>query len=73
MKIGDRIFITKPLVMHHKTYPIGHEFTIISSSQRGWDIKDDDGNVISETLFITDTFRCISEERDIKINKILDK
>ena len=53
MKIGDRIYITEELKMNNKIYPIGHQFVIIGSSPRGWDIKDDEGNTVYETLFIT--------------------
>lgn len=75
MKIGSKIRITKPLEMFNKTYPIGHEFTIIGSSgYRGWDIRDDDGNTIYETLFSQNTFEeyNILEERKKKINRIKD-
>ena len=73
MKIGSRIRIKEPLEMYKKTYPIGHEFTIFGSSGfRGWDIIDDDGNKIYETLFSNNTFEEITllEQRKNKINKI---
>lgn len=73
MKIGDRIYITEELKMNNKVYPIGHQFVIIGSSPRGWDIKDDEGNTVYETLFISHTFKSISAERNYKIEQILKK
>lgn len=73
MKIGSRIKINKPLEMYNKTYPVGHEFTIFGSSgYRGWDIVDDEGNKIYETLFSSSTFEEIPllEQRKNKINKL---
>lgn len=73
LKIGSRIRIKEPLEMLHKTYPKGHEFTIIGSSGfRGWDIMDDEGNTVYETLFSQNTFEEIDllEQRKRKINKI---
>lgn len=55
-----------------KLYKKGHLFTVTGNSFRGLDLKDDDGNVISETLFIDHIISDdISEIRDMKIRKDL--
>ena len=47
IKIGSRVKIKNDLEMLNRIYRKNHEFTIISSSERGWDIQDDNGNVIA--------------------------
>lgn len=67
--IGSRIKLNKPLEMYNKTYPVNHQFTVIRSSYRGWDIIDDYGNEVCECLFIQDTFELL--DRNDKIDIIL--
>jgi hypothetical protein len=43
------------------TYTKGHEFTVYDSSSRGWDLIDDDGNKITECLFIHDKLELLYE------------
>ena len=70
MKIGDRVALEERVELFHKTYEIGHEFTIVSSDDiRGFDLKDDDGNMLCETRGTK--MRSIQEWRDKQINKIL--
>ena len=74
IKIGSRIKLNAELKMHNITYPIGHQFVIVSDSgYRGWDIRDDDGNMVYECLFIQDTFELFDLDirRDEKIDVIL--
>ncbi len=72
MKIGDRVVLTKMVVMYESTYFPGHQFTIIGEdSIRGFDLEDDKGNKIYETRFITDSYISISEYRDRKVDEYL--
>jgi len=73
MKVGDRVYINRELEMFGRIYTKGHQFIITGSSYRGWDLIDDDGNKVTETLFISDSIKSLSEERNIKINEILKK
>lgn len=52
IKIGSRVRLTKDVSLFHRTFTKGHEFTVYGSSYRGWDLVDDDGNKMDETLFI---------------------
>ena len=69
----DNIVVLKErFEFNGKVFERGHHFTIIDSSyNRGWDLKDDDGNCIYECLFIHDKFMSISDWRDEKINEII--
>ena len=73
MKIGDKVVITKDFVFNKKQYKVGDIFTIISDSgMRGWDIQDKDGNIIYETMMISDHYIPIplKELRKEKLNEI---
>lgn len=73
IEIGSRVKIKNDLEMLNRIYRKNHEFTIISSSERGWDIQDDNGNVIYETGLINDIFQEVDDiliKRKKKINKI---
>ena len=72
MKIGDRVYITEEVKLFGHIFEAGHQFTIISSSERGWDLQDDDGNKMCETRFMNGQIKSISESREYKINIILD-
>ncbi len=76
MKIGDKVILTKDIVMWKTTYKKGHIFTIYNDSGfRGWDLIDADGNKIDETLFVQDSYELynIREERKEKLNRINSK
>ena len=49
MKIGSRVRINDDVDMTHCVYKKGHEFTIVDEGERGFDLKDEDGNMIYET------------------------
>lgn len=54
-------------------YEKGEIFTIIGSSQRGWDIKNDKtGRIIYECYHVQDKFEeySIKDDRKKKLNKI---
>lgn len=70
MKIGDRVVLKEKVEMSYITYYPGHVFTIIGDSGfRGWNLEDDDGNMLYETRFVK--FDNITEIRDKKINDLL--
>ncbi len=70
--IGKRVMFLEDFEFNGKLYKKGHLFTVTGNSFRGLDLKDDDGNVISETLFIDHIISDdISEIRDMKIRKDL--
>jgi hypothetical protein len=70
MKIGDRVVLGEKVEMSYITYYPGHVFTIIGDSGfRGWDLEDDNGNMLYETRFVK--FDNITEVRDKKIDDIL--
>lgn len=74
MKIGDRVVLEERVELSHITYEIGHQFTIVGDDNiRGFDLKDDDGNMLCETRFVKMKKIPLSEERDRKINQILKK
>lgn len=59
LKIGDRIRITEDIVMFNATYHKGHEFKIVYSGPRGFDIEDDEGDRLIECMFIQKYFERI--------------
>lgn len=74
MKIGDRVVLEERVELSRITYEIGHQFTIVGDDNiRGFDLKDDDGNMLCETRFVKMKKIPLSEERDRKINQILKK
>jgi hypothetical protein len=52
IKVGSRVRLKEDVPMFNCTYTKGHEFNVVSSSYRGFDLEDDDGNRMDETLFI---------------------
>lgn len=71
MKIGDRVYIDQDVELHDRIFKSGHQFTIVGEDYlRGFDLKDDDGNMLCETRFVK--LKDISESRDHKINIILN-
>ena len=74
MKIGDRVVLEERVELSRITYEIGHQFTIVGDDNiRGFDLKDDDGNMLCETRFVKMKKIPLSEERDRKISQILKK
>ena len=59
MKIGDRVRLKEDVSLWKTIYKKGHEFTIYDMSYRGVDLKDDDGNIMDECLFIHDKLEVI--------------
>ena len=57
IRVGDRIRITQPIKMWQGTFTVGHEFTVVGSGARGFDLRDDDGNKVGECGMIQHTFR----------------
>lgn len=60
IKIGSRVRLLEDVKMFNSIYKKGHEFKVYSSSYRGWDLIDDDGNKIDECLFIHDKLELVS-------------
>ena len=60
IKIGSRVRLRKDIKMHNCTYTKGHEFNVVGSSYRGFDLKDDDGNEMGECLFINDQLELVT-------------
>lgn len=52
IKVGSRVKLLEDVEMFNCTYTKGHEFNVVSQSQRGFNLEDDDGNKIREALFI---------------------
>ena len=74
MRIGDRVVLLERVELFHKTYEIGHEFTIVADDDiRGFDLKDDDGNELGETRFVKMRKVTTAEDRERKLNKILNE
>lgn len=72
MRVGDRVVLVKPIEMYKTTYQPGHQFTIVREDDlRGFDLKDDEGNEICETRFVSDCFVSITKIRDGKIDEII--
>lgn len=70
MKIGDRVILEERVVMYKITYEVGHQFTIVGSDDfRGFDLRDDNGNMLVETRGLK--MKSLAEARDKKINDIL--
>ena len=57
--IGSRVHLIEEVDMGYCVYTVGHEFTIIGESERGWNLEDDDGNRIGETRMIHHKFELI--------------
>lgn len=56
IEVGSRIKLSKNIEMFDCTYTKGHEFNVVGVGLRGFDIEDDDGNKMSECLFIQESF-----------------
>ena len=72
IKIGCKVKLTADIPMFHKTYKAGEIFKVYGGSYRGWDLINDKGEKIDETLFVSDKYILfdIREERRKKLQKI---
>jgi hypothetical protein len=69
--IGERVVFLEDFEFNNKLYKKGHQFTIVGEdSMRGYDLKDDWGNCISETRFIRTKYEFISKLRDDKLKEL---
>lgn len=59
IEIGSRVRLLEDVEMFNCTYTKGHEFKVYGSSYRGFDLVDDDGNKMNETLFIHDKLELV--------------
>jgi hypothetical protein len=73
MKIGDIVVVVKDFEFNGRYYKIGDTFKIISDSgQRGWDIEDNNGNIIYETVMLSvENYKSLKELRNERIDDIL--
>ncbi len=68
----DRVVFLEDYTFNGKTYKKGHQFNVVGSDGiRGLDLKDDDGNAIYETRFISHLYKSLSDIRDEKLRKDL--
>ena len=69
--IGERVVFLEDFEFNNKLYKKGHQFTIVGEDNiRGYDLKDDWGNCISETRFIRTKYEFISKLRDDKLKEL---
>ena len=61
IKLGSRVKLLDDVEMFSCTYKKGHEFTVYGQSCRGFDLMDDNGNKIDESLFINNKLELISK------------
>ena len=57
--INIRVRLTEDVEMPNCTYTKGHEFNVIGEGERGFDLEDDDGNVIFETRLMSNKLEII--------------
>ncbi len=76
MKVGEIVVFIEDFEFNGKLYKKGHQFTIVGSASgmpwRGWDLEDKDGNCIGETISISNMYVSLSDERNRKINDIIE-
>lgn len=75
IKIGCKVRLIEDISMHHRTYKAGEIFKVYGSSWRGWDLINDKGEKIDETLFSSNKYELfdIKEERRQKLRQINEK
>jgi hypothetical protein len=69
---GQIVVLIESFEFNEKVYEVGHQFTIVDTSYRGWDLEDKDGNCIYETLFIQNKFVTLDVARENKLKVLLD-
>jgi hypothetical protein len=68
---GQRVVFLEDYEFNGKLYKKGHQFTITGDDyMRGLDLKDDEGNCICETRFISHKYELISRLRDDKLKEL---
>jgi hypothetical protein len=75
INIGSKVILIEDIEMFARTYKIGEIFTVYGSSYRGWDLVNDKGEKIDETLFSEHKYKLynIKKERKEKLQKINDR
>ena len=69
--IGERVVFLEDFEFNNKLYKKGHQFKIVGEdSMRGYDLKDDWGNCIYESRFISSKYELISKLRDDKLKEL---
>lgn len=68
--IGEKLILIEEFEFNGKIYKKGHQFTIINSSIRGYDIEDSSGNKIYETGLIRDKFEFLWKLREDKLKDL---
>lgn len=59
IKVDSRVRLNEEHKMFNCTYTKGHEFNVVGSSYRGFDLEDDEGNKIHECLFMHDKLELV--------------
>ena len=68
---GERVVFLEDFEFNGKVYKKGHQFTIVGVDDiRGYDLRDDWGNCIDETRFISHKYELISRLRDNKLKEL---
>lgn len=72
IKIGSKVILIEDIERFPKTYIAGEIFNVYGESYRGFDLVNDDGEKIDETLFVQYKYKLynIKEQRLEKILKI---
>ena len=73
MKIGDKVIVTDGFFFNSRRYNVGDIFTIVGNSgYRGWNIEDENGNIIYETVMLSINYKelTIKELRNMKLDNI---
>jgi hypothetical protein len=55
-RIGDTIILTENKSHVYGTFNVGHEMTVIGRGDRGYDLRDNDGNDLLEVGWDLDSF-----------------
>lgn len=59
IEVGSRVRLKEDYELYNAIYTKGHEFTVISEGERGFNLRDDDGYEIVETFFIIHLFELV--------------
>jgi len=67
----NRVIFLEDFEFNGKLYKKGHQFNIVGEDDmRGYDLKDDDGNHISETRMIRNKYEFIHKLREEKLKEL---
>lgn len=61
IRVGDRVRLSENV----RDFEKGHEFNVIGSSRRGFDLRDDNGTNMAECLFIHDKLELVDPDSRI--------